>query len=80
MKHTHSVQDLLFEFDQVADIAARPPEIACFQQTRDSIERRSGHWLKELARQSLTSGFDLNAWIVAWEAPSIGRGLKHGSN
>lgn len=54
-------------FNTLTDIAARPPERPCFQQTRETIEKRSGRWLKELARQSQTSGFDLNAWIPAWE-------------
>jgi len=35
---------------------------------RDSIEKRSGRWLKDLARQNQLAGFDLNAWIAAWEA------------
>ena len=55
-------------FNTLTDIAARPPEIACFQQTRDTIERRSGRWLKDLARHSWTTGFELNRWIPAWEA------------
>lgn len=40
----------------LSDIAARPPEIACFQVTRDTIERRSGRWLKDLARQRQAGG------------------------
>jgi hypothetical protein len=44
-------------------IAARSPESSYFQKNRDTIEKRSGCWLKDLARQSQTSGFDLNAWI-----------------
>jgi hypothetical protein len=46
---------------------------------RDTIEKRSGRWLKELARQSLATGFDLNARIPAWKA---GRqeGRKAGSS
>ena len=54
-------------------IASRPPESAYFQKDRDTIEKRSGRWLKELAHQSQTIGFDLNAWIPAWEAGSSGR-------
>lgn len=57
----------------LTDIAARPPEIPGFQQTRDSIEKRSGRWLKELARQNQTTGFDLNAWIPGWEVAGKGR-------
>lgn len=37
-------------FNTLTDIAARPPEIPCFQTTRDIIERRSGRCLKDLAR------------------------------
>lgn len=48
--------------------SARPPEIACFQQTRDTIERRSGRWLKDLASQSQSTGFDLARWLPGWEA------------
>lgn len=44
-----------------------------FQKDRDTIEKRSGRWLKELACQNQAAGFDLNAWIPAWEAGSIGR-------
>ena len=53
--------------------AARPPDSAYFQKDRDTIEKRSGRWLEELARQSQTTGFDLNAWIPAWEAGDSGR-------
>ena len=60
-------------FNTLTDIAARPPEIPGFQQTRDSIEKRSGLWLKELARQNQTADFDLNAWIPAWESAGSGR-------
>lgn len=49
-----------------ASIAARPPDSAYFQKDRDIIEKRSGRWLKELARQNQTTGFNLNAWIPAW--------------
>jgi hypothetical protein len=55
-------------FNTLTDIAARPPELPCFQQTRDTIERRSGRWLKELARRSQAPSFDLEGWIPAWEA------------
>jgi len=48
---------------RLTDIAARPPENAYFQKDRDTIEKRSGRWLNDLARQSQTTGFDLNAWI-----------------
>lgn len=54
-------------FNTLTDIAARPPESAYYQKDRDTIEKRSGRWLKELARQSQTQGFDLNGWIPAWE-------------
>lgn len=60
-------------FNTLTDIAARPPENAYFQKDRDTIEKRSGRWLKELARQSQKVGFDLNAWIPAWEAGGSGR-------
>ena len=54
-------------FNTLTDIAARPPENIYFQKNRDTIEKRSGRWLKELARQSQATGFDLNAWIPEWE-------------
>jgi len=54
-------------FNTLTDIAARPPDSAYFQKERDTIEKRSGRWLKELARQSQKAGFDLNGWIPAWE-------------
>lgn len=57
-------------------VAARPPENPYFQKDRDTIEKRSGRWLKELARQSQTAGFDLNAWIPAWGAGSSGRQIS----
>ena len=59
-------------FNTLTDIAARPPDNAYFQKDRDTLEKRSGRWLKELARQSQTAGFDLKAWIPAWEAGSTG--------
>jgi hypothetical protein len=55
------------------DIAARPPDSVYFQKDRGSIEKRSGRWLKELARQSQTNGFNLDAWIPSWEAGGSGR-------
>jgi hypothetical protein len=60
-------------FNTLTDIAARPPDSVYFQKDRDTIEKRSGRWLKELARKSQTTGFDLNAWIPAWEAGGSGR-------
>jgi len=64
-------------FNTLTDIAARPPESVYFQKDRDTIEKRSGRWLKELARQNQTTGFDLNAWIPAWYAGGNGRHI-HG--
>ncbi len=60
-------------FTPLTDIAARPPENAYFQKDRDTIEKRSGRWLKELASRSQATGFDLNAWIPVWEAGGGGR-------
>lgn len=60
-------------FNTLTDIAARPPDSAYFQKDRDTIEKRSGRWLKDLARQHQTTGFDLNAWIPAWDAAGSGR-------
>lgn len=60
-------------FNTLTDIAARPPESPYFQKDRDTIEKRSGRWLKELAHQSHAAGFDLNAWIPSWQAGSSGR-------
>ena len=58
---------------RLTDIAARPPESVHFQKNRDTIEKLSGRWLKELACHSQTTGFDLNAWIPAWDAGGSGR-------
>jgi len=49
-------------------IAARPPESVYFQKDRDTLEKRSGRWLKELARESRAPAFDLEVWTPAWEA------------
>ena len=57
----------------LTDIAARLPDGACYQMGRDTLEKRSGRWLKELAHQSQTTGFNLNEWIPAWEVGSSGR-------
>ena len=54
-------------------IAARPTENAYFQKDRDILEKHSGRWIKELARQNQTVGFDLNTWIPAWEVGSRDR-------
>jgi hypothetical protein len=59
----------------LTDIAARPPDNAYFQKDRDTLEKRSGRWLKELARRSQTVGFDLNAWIPSREAGVTGRSI-----
>jgi hypothetical protein len=42
-------------------------------KNRDTIEKRSGRWLKDLARQSQATGFDLNAWIPVWEPGGTSR-------
>jgi len=60
-------------FNTLTDIAATPPESVYFQEDRDTIEKRSGRWLKDLAHHNQTTGFNLNAWIPAWEAGSSGR-------
>lgn len=60
-------------FNTLTDIAARPPESPYFQKNRDTLEKRSGRWLKELSRQSQATGFDLDEWIPAWETAGIGR-------
>lgn len=57
-------------FNTLTDIAARPPELSCFQQTRDTIERRAGRWLKDLGRQSQAPAFDLEGWVLRWQASS----------
>jgi hypothetical protein len=60
-------------FNTLTDIAARPPYNAYFQKDRDTIEKRSGRWLKELASRSQATEFDLNAWIPAWETEGTAR-------
>ena len=60
-------------FNTLTDIAARPPESTHLQKNRDTIEKRSGRWLKELACRSKTTGFDLNAWIPEWSAAGSNR-------
>jgi hypothetical protein len=62
-------------FNTLTDIAARPPESVHFQKNRDTIEKRSGRWLKDLAGQSQSAGFDLASWIATWEAGSKGRSI-----
>ena len=57
-------------FNTMTDIAARPPENRYFQKDRDTIEKRSGRWLKELGRRSQDPKFDLNEWIPKWEVPA----------
>lgn len=54
-------------FNTLTDIAARPPDNPYFQKDRDTIEKRSGRWLKELARQNQQSNFNLDEWLLAWE-------------
>jgi hypothetical protein len=60
-------------FNTLTDIAARPPENVYFQKSRDTLEKRSGRWLKDLASKSQTIGFDLNAWISVCDAGGSGR-------
>jgi hypothetical protein len=59
-------------FNTLTDIDARPPGSLYFQKTRDTIEKRSSRWLKELARQSQDIEFDLNAWIPSWGTAGSG--------
>lgn len=54
-------------FNTLTDIAARPPENPYYQKDRDTIEKRSGRWLKALASHSKIVGFDLEAWIPGWD-------------
>ncbi len=49
-------------------IAAHPPESVYFQKDHDTLEKRSGRWLKDLARQSRAPAFDLEVWAPAREA------------
>jgi hypothetical protein len=51
----------------------RAPENMYFQKDRSTIETHSGHWLKELTGKSQNTGFNLNAWLPAWEPSSSGR-------
>ncbi len=62
-------------FNTLTDIAARPPENPQFQKNRDTLEKRSGRWLKDLARQSQVDGFDLSKWILGWETAGAARTL-----
>ena len=55
-------------FNTMTDIAARPPDSTYFHKDRDTLEKRSGRWLKELAKPSQATDFNLNAWISEWEA------------
>jgi hypothetical protein len=57
----------------LTDIAARPPESPHFQKNRDTLEKRSGRWLKDLASQSQITEFDLDEWIPVWDTAGIGR-------
>jgi hypothetical protein len=63
-------------FNTLTDIAARPPENPHFQKTRDTIEKRSGRWLKDLAGQSQIAEFDLNVWIPAWDSAGTDRKIS----
>jgi hypothetical protein len=56
-------------------IAARPPENTYFQKEHDAIWNRSALWLKDLARQSQTTGLDLNVWISVWKTILTGRSI-----
>jgi hypothetical protein len=62
-------------FNTLTDIAARPPENPHFQKNRDTIEKRSGRWLRELAHKSQAADFDLNAWIPAWKTVRTGHSI-----
>jgi len=55
-----------------ASISALLSDSVDFQKDRDAIEKRSGRWPKELARQNQSPGFDLNRWILAWYTGGIG--------
>jgi hypothetical protein len=66
-------------FNTLTDIAARPPDNPYYQKGRDTIEKRSGRWLKELARRSAEPGFNLDGWIPAWES-TPGKHLIPGRN
>jgi hypothetical protein len=57
-------------FNTLTDIAARPPENPLFQKSRDTLEKRSGRWLKDLARQSDDPFFELLTWIQKWDTTS----------
>lgn len=63
-------------FNTLTDLAARPPNNPLFQKDRDTLEKRSGRWLKDLARQSQAStGFDLDRWITDWD-PDRSRAMQ----
>jgi hypothetical protein len=55
--------------------AGTRPHLKFGLKDRDTLEKRSGRWLKELAKQSQTTDFDLNAWISEWDGDGKGRQL-----
>lgn len=57
-------------FNTLTDVAARPPDLAVFQTRRDTLEKRAGRWLRQLAEQSRQDAFDLNAWLSEWDNDS----------
>lgn len=44
-------------------LAARPPDNPLFQKGRDTLEKRAGLWVKDLAKESQMTSFRLNEWI-----------------
>lgn len=53
------------------------PQSACFQRTRDTIERCSGGWFNDLASHSQAIGCDLNSWIPIGEADGSKPDINH---
>ena len=54
-------------FNTLTDIAARPPESRYFQKDRDTLEKRAGRWLKQLAQRQKASTLNLDQFIKEWK-------------
>ena len=54
-------------FNTLTDIAARPPLSRYFQKDRDTVEKRAGRWLKQLAQRQKTATLDLDQFIKEWK-------------
>ena len=63
-------------FNTFTDLAARPPRSPHFRKDRQTLEKRAGAWLKNLATGASSPSFSVESWL---EKPALEAGPRTGN-